>query len=431
MKKLAVFLIAVMFLLTACHKDSRHNKTEATLFHATDMHYLSQQLTDNSEYFVEIIKSGDGKMTQYCEEISEAFVSDVIAQKPDAVLIGGDISFNCEVLSHEDFILKLRRIEDAGIDVIAIPGNHDVEYPFSRGYEGKSSYKTDYTSEDKFLELYKDFGPDIAYTVSPDGFSYIVQLGKDIYVAAVYTPQSFLSGIPFAEEETLSWLDTELAKLDSSAKIVALTHQNIVNHYPNDAFSAEYTISNSKELVEIYEKYGVDVNLSGHIHLQHIAETYGGVADIATSSMTMCNCHYGVVNITPDKMFYNVQEIGVEKWAQKNGVIDENLLDFTDFRRDFYFETAYPKAVASLESKKFTAEEIHALATLWAEFNVNYFAGTLDIYYPKILESEGYKVWQSKGLDDNWSFKYIETAANDETVGKTQLSWEKSFDTAE
>ena len=429
MKKLAVLFITAALLLTGCAQENPAQKEEVTLFHATDMHYLSQQLTDNGDYFVEIVKAGDGKMTQYCEQICEAFVEDVIAQKPDMVLIGGDITFNCEKLSHEDFILKLRRIEKAGIDVLCIPGNHDVEYPFSRGYEGDGSYKADYTSEEEFLGYYKEFGPDIAYTVSPDGFSYIVQAGKNIYVAAVYTPQSFLNGIPYAEEETLAWLNTELAKLPSDAKIVALTHQNIVNHYPDEAFSVEYTIVNKKELVEIYDKYGVDVNLSGHIHLQHIAETDSGIADIATSSMTMRNCHYGVLDITADKMVYNVQEIDVEGWAKDNGVTDENLLNFTDFRRDFYYETAYPKAVERLSGRGLSDSEIDALASMWATFNVNYFAGTLDIYYPQMLQSEGYKIWQSRDFSDNWFFTYIETAASGKTVERTQLHWEKQFET--
>ncbi|MBP1552876.1 MAG: metallophosphoesterase, partial [Oscillospiraceae bacterium] len=133
MKKLAVLIITAAVMLTACGQNKADKKQEVTLFHATDMHYLSQQLTDNNEYFLEIIKAGDGKMTQYCEQICEAFTETVIEQKPDAVLISGDITFNCEKLSHEDFILKLRRIEQAGVDVIAIPGNHDMEYPFSRG----------------------------------------------------------------------------------------------------------------------------------------------------------------------------------------------------------------------------------------------------------------------------------------------------------
>ncbi|MBR2504257.1 MAG: metallophosphoesterase, partial [Oscillospiraceae bacterium] len=362
MKKFIAFMLAaVIMAFTGCGADARDEKTEITLFHATDMHYLSQQLTDNSETFVEMIKAGDGKMTHYSEEICNAFVKDVINQKPDAVLIGGDISFNCEKLSHEDFILKLREIEKAGIDVLVLPGNHDVEYPFSRGYEGEYSYKTDYTTEADFVEYYKDFGPDIAYTVSPDGLSYIAKLGRDIYAAVIYTPQSFMTGGTKTEEDTLAWLDAELAKISKDAKIVALTHQNIVNHYPDEAFSFEYTIFNNEELIALYDKYGVDVNLSGHIHLQHIEETESGIADIATAGMTIRQCHYGVVHITPEKMFYNVQEIDVQGWAEENGITDENLLNFDEYNKQFYFESAYQKAYANVAELKLTEEEKDAL----------------------------------------------------------------------
>lgn len=427
MKKFFALCLTAALLLTACAADPKDEKTEVTLFHATDMHYLSQQLTDNSDAFVQMLLEGDGKMTHYSEEICNAFVEDVINKKPDAVLISGDITFNGEKLSHQDFVLKLKKIEEAGIDVLAIPGNHDVEYPFSRGYEGDYSYKTDYTTEADFAEYYKDFGPDIAYTKSPDGLSYIAKLGKDIYVAAIYTPQSFLSGAIAAEEETLSWLDTELGKLDENAKVVTLTHQNIVNHYPDEAFSMKYTITNNEELVEIYDRHNVALNLSGHIHLQSIAQTQSGITDIATSSLTIRECQYGVLRITPEKMFYNTAKTDVQGWAAANGITDENFAEFDRFNDDFYFTSAYAKAAASLEEEKLTAEEKDALAALWANFNVHYFAGTLNEFYPQMLESDGYKLLQEKGLEENWSFGYILKACDENKINNPQTSWEKTF----
>lgn len=427
MKKLTAIIMSAVLLFSGCGADPKDEKTEVTLFHATDMHYLSRQLSDNSDAFIEMLLDGDGKMTHYSEEICNAFVEEVISAKPDAVLIGGDITFNCEKLSHEDFILKLKKIEAAGIDVLALPGNHDVEYPFSRGYEGEYSYKTDYTTNADFLEYYKDFGPDIAYTVSPDGFSYIAKLGKDIYVAVVYTPQSFMAGIAGVTDETVSWLDAELAKLDKNAKIVAMTHQNIVNHYPDDGFSMKYTIQNADKLTAVYEKYGVDLNLSGHIHLQHIQQMENGLTDISTASLTIRECQYGVVKITPEKMFYNVAETDVQKWAESNGITDENLLDFEQYNNDFYFDSAYRKAYANVAELKITEEEQDALAAMWAEFNVHYFAGTLGEFYPQMLESEGCRIMKEKGLADSWNFAYMLTAAGNGTAENNQRSWEKSF----
>lgn len=426
MKKLFIVLSVVM-LLTGCSAEKRTEKTEVTLFHATDMHYLSQQLTDNSEYFVEMIKAGDGKLTHYSEQISDAFVETVIEQKPDAVLIGGDISFNCEKLSHEDFIKKLQRIEKAGVDVLVIPGNHDVEYPFSRGYEGNTSYKTDYTTEADFVEYYKEFGPDIAYTVSPDGLSYIAQLGKDIYVAAVYTPQSFLTGVATAEEETLLWLEQELAKLPQEAKIISLTHQNIVDQYPDKDFCLEYTVYNSDRLTEIFEKYGVDANLSGHIHVQHIEYTDGGIPDIATASMSLLNCQYGVVIANEEKITYYSTGIKVADWAEKNGITDENLLNFSQYSKQFYIESAYAKAYSGLEELKISEEEKEKMAMMWAEFNTHYFMGTANEFYPQMLESEGYKIWQEKQPDSR-SFTYMLKAFDENTLNNRQNFWYKSLE---
>lgn len=427
MKKLLALLLAGALCLTACSADPKEEKTEITLFHATDMHYLSQQLTDNSEAFVQMLLDGDGKMTHLCEEICNAFVDEVIAAKPDAVLISGDITFNGEKLSHENFTLKLKKIEEAGIDVIAIPGNHDVEYPFSRGYEGNNSYKAEYTTEADFIEYYKNFGPDIAYTKSPDGLSYIAKLGKNIYVAALYTPQSFMTGVPGVKQDTLDWLDSELAKLDTDSKIITLTHQNITNHYPDDDFSHKYTLANNEELVAVYDKYGVDLNLSGHIHLQHIAQTESGITDIATSSLTIRECQYGIIDVTQEKMSYSTKSVDMQSWADKNGVTDEKFTEFDSFNDEFYFTSAYAKAISSLEETKLTAEEKDELATLWANFNVHYFAGTVNEFYPQMLESEGYKIWQEKGLDSNWNFAYITTALGGNDLANSQTSWEKTF----
>ena len=48
-----------------------------------------------------------------------------------------------------------------------------------------------------------------------------------------------------------------------------------------------------------------------------------------------------------------------------------------------------------------------------------------------MLESDGYRIMQEKGLGDNWSFAYMETAARGKTVERSQLHWEKTFETTE
>lgn len=60
---------------------------QTTLFVASDLHYLSPELTDNGEYFNNLIKNGDGKAMGFCEDITDAFIRQVIGQKPDVLIL--------------------------------------------------------------------------------------------------------------------------------------------------------------------------------------------------------------------------------------------------------------------------------------------------------------------------------------------------------
>ncbi len=69
------------------------------------------------------MEHGDGKVTNYIWEITDAFVEEVLNERPDAVILSGDLSYNGEKASHIELAEKLSKIEDAGIPVLVIPGN--------------------------------------------------------------------------------------------------------------------------------------------------------------------------------------------------------------------------------------------------------------------------------------------------------------------
>ncbi len=53
---------------------------------ASDLHYLSPSLNDNGTFFQTMMEEADGKTTEYAEEVTEAFVSEVITLRPDALV---------------------------------------------------------------------------------------------------------------------------------------------------------------------------------------------------------------------------------------------------------------------------------------------------------------------------------------------------------
>ena len=403
-KRLLGIIIATMLILTACGEKTLQ-KESIILYHATDMHYLSQQLTDNSPAFVEYIRNGDGKMVHYIEAIMEAFVNDISETKPDYLLIGGDITFNGEKQSHIDIAEKFRRIEENGTQVLVIPGNHDVDYPFNFGYSGNSMYKTDRIQKSDFEQIYKDFGLSQAYSRDEKSFSYFYRLTDKFVLLALDTNTAGGTGV--LDASTVQWIENELKKLKSDVKVIALTHQNAVNHFPGDSFGKQYYIINNKSLLDLFEKYNVQLNLSGHIHTQHKAE-YGTVTDIATESLAVLPCNYGVIECTPQGFFYDTTSVNVEKWAQENNVTDENLADFDNYSKEFYMASQRNLCKDTLvEETGLSEKEINLMSDFFAELNVYYFAGNIDEHELDLSLSDGYNMWQEKGKD-LWHYHYIE-----------------------
>lgn len=66
---------------------------------ASDLHVLAKGLTDGGAVFTKKMEMDDGKTTLYSGEIVEAFLDEVLAERPDALVLSGDLTFEGERLS--------------------------------------------------------------------------------------------------------------------------------------------------------------------------------------------------------------------------------------------------------------------------------------------------------------------------------------------
>ena len=130
--------------------EPKSGKDTIHLMIATDLHYLSASLTDRGDAWQDMVKSSDGKLTEYSDEILDSLVKQVKKEKPDALVICGDITFNGEEESLPKVTEKLEEIQDAGVPVLMLPGNHDINYPYSVGYKGSSTYPVSNIPQRKF-----------------------------------------------------------------------------------------------------------------------------------------------------------------------------------------------------------------------------------------------------------------------------------------
>lgn len=369
MRRILIILSVLLALLPVC--CLAQDTAAQTILVATDMHYISPALTDHGEYFTRMIENGDGKLVMYCDELMDAFIDEVISAAPACLILSGDITFNGAKQSHIDLADKLRRITAAGIPVYVLPGNHDIDSGASASFSGDSYTRVDNISQQDFESIYHDMGFDAAIARDPHSLSYIAEPypGMRVLMLDVNTPGASCA----AAEGTLLWLEEQLAiAQQSGAKVIAVSHQNLFLH--NQLFFSGYLIRNMQQIRDLYNRYGVRLNLSGHLHIQHSMQSTTGLREIAGSSLAVSPCQYGVLTIAGDQAQYRTQAVDVSAWAQRNGKTDENLLHFAEFA-DAFFRGSGRQQTQTAQSE--TAEP-DAAQKLIGEINAAYFSGRLD-----------------------------------------------------
>ena len=342
---------------------------DITILVATDLHYIAPSLTDHGEYFENMINRSDGKVMEYIEELTDAFLAEVIERAPDALILSGDLSFNGARASHEALAEKLRAVSDAGIPVLVMPGNHDLYRTDAAQFHGGGFTRVPSVTAAEFADIYRDFGFARAISADSISLSYMAEVHPALRVLMldVNTEDSPNRVKP----ETLAWVEAQLRDAaDAGAKVIAVSHQNVYKH--NSVIYNGYLIENADELLTLYGRYGVLLNLSGHLHCQHIAHGDAGFAEIATSSLAVNPCQYGVLTLTERTLTYDTQPVDVSVWAAANDRAEPELLDFAAYARDFFLRSG--RSVID-ESDPDAADLSH----FFRELNLLYFAGRLDL----------------------------------------------------
>ena len=379
---LLLLALSLLMPLTALGE----NADPVTLFVATDLHYLAPALTDHGPCFERSITLGDGKVMAYSEELVEAFVTQVIDRHPDALILSGDLSFNGERASHEALADKLARVEAAGIPVLVIPGNHDLNSRNAVRFVAESYERVDSVTAEDFRAIYQPFGYDGALSRDSSSLSYVVGVSEDLRILMVDVNTSDLPGA--AGPQTLAWIEEQLAQArQDGCRVIAVSHQNLINH--SDLLTSGFNIVNANVLRMRYADAPVLCNLSGHIHMQHMSVTNAGIWDIATSSLAVAPNQYGVLTVSERGLSYRTEAVDVSAWAVSKGLSDPNLLDFSDYSEDFFKTNARRQALAVIAQDECPEQ----LADFFADINAAYFAGRMDTF---ALDTQLLARWQQQ-----------------------------------
>jgi 3',5'-cyclic AMP phosphodiesterase CpdA len=370
-----IVCIALVLMLVGCQKQNLYDKDELNIVVASDLHYFAKEYYQDCEWFEESMLYGDGKMVTYSDEIIDNFINQVIEEKPDLVLLSGDLSFNGEINSHRTLATKLQKLKDNNIDVAVINGNHDVDNIYAKGYGKDDYFEVDNVSAKEFKEIYKNLGYDIAINEHKDSLSYELLLNHkyNLFVVDSCTHE-LTTGYALdvggkLTESTMKWLEEGLKQTRNDNKVpLVMMHHNLAIH--NDINYSGYTINNYDEVSTLMNNYNVPVVLSGHMHLQHIGNIKN-ITDIATSSLLDNPLQYGVIQLNNEQLTYQTKQVTIKEDPAQ------------------YFEEVCKNKYNPNHSNDqdiMDKQEVYAKATKY------YFAGNINEYKDEIKSMKGYEL---------------------------------------
>ncbi len=367
----------------------------ASIMVCSDLHYLSPRLSDGGEGFLEILGQGDGKVTQYIEEITNALIDEIKVKRPDVLILNGDLTFNGAYESHIDLISKLRIIqEELGTQVLVIPGEHDFNNKNAASFFGATYNKKESITPEAFKMMYYEFGFKQAVstaTIHKDrySFSYVYPLRKDLWIAMLDI-NSFQKN--YIYDKTYKWLKARLnCAKRGKAKVITVSHQSMLPHL--SLFKEGSLLKNPNQLLSLYKQQRILCNLAGHQHSQHMQSD--GFTEILTSSIAISPHQYGMARYDGFSVYYNTQPLNIDTWAKKQGIDNVELLNFNSYSRKF-LEMVYRNHISAYLyenglSKNLSKSEKSLIINTFASLTADFFSGKkIDI----VPFEKGIKLWR-------------------------------------
>ena len=388
--------LVLLFLLLALPCAARAEVLRIVT--ASDLHYLSPALVDDRNALLRIVSAADGKVTHYTPQIVHAFVDEMLGQAPDAIILSGDLTLNGGIESHRELISLLSPLRQAGIPVLVIPGNHDCTGKAYR-FTAHGAQPVAGMTWEQFPEAYADFGYADALSRDEASFSYVYALSPTLRLLLldVNTPDA-PGGL---RDETLRWAQEQLrAAAQAGAQVIGVSHQNLLVHYAG--FAVGFQISNANRLAALYSQYGVKLHLSGHMHLQHIAQD-GCTTEIATSSLAVYPHHYGMIALSDAEAAYAAHPLDVAAWARAQGIDDENLLNFKDYSQSFFDACNSSHDLLQIDALHISVQDKAAMLAYARALNRAVFAGV----DPQTLDQSALALWQ-RHLPASFFSQYIQ-----------------------
>ncbi len=390
--RLLSLLLAVVLVFTltvpalAAEKPQDMNLRIAVM---SDLHYLSPDMIADTEDFEHAFNS-DRKLLKESSSVLHEMLERVRADKPDILLVSGDLTKDGEQECHAALAKQLQQLQQdvPGLKIYVINGNHDIRNYNAKNFntaDGKAVPATRTEPED-FKQIY-DFvysDPTVIATFTPaegnkaGGLSYVARPVEGLTIIAMdtcrYSSDNTSNGDD--EHETSGAISADLEKWvieqTAAAKargdlVIGLEHHGLVPHFDvQPTILPMYLVNGYERIAQEYADAGMSVVFTGHMHAVDIAAmtTKAGNTfyDIETGSALTYPCPVRFVDLrrstvggeTNTYMSVSTKtHIGPIHYTDPATGVAYVIDDLTEYAREFGFTTAMLKTVAGDFVKSF------------------------------------------------------------------------------
>ncbi|NCB33824.1 MAG: hypothetical protein EOM64_08090 [Erysipelotrichia bacterium] len=366
MKKL-ILLFLVLGYLSGCMISASPSESEGPVSESVSSSKPFTMMVSSDLHFALNEKEiNDGIIPQiaYNNEITQALIDQAVREHPDVFILCGD---NTNDGKQEDLKIlaeMLKEIKDAGIELIAIPGNHDL----SSG--GRNQFTHAFSGI-----LAKDSEDEAT-------LSYSRTVGSRMFLAMDDNGGSMTAVLP---DSTMDWLKQQLnTAKEKQLMPIFISHHSVLT-VPSSSSSALYQIQNP-DLKTVLKNGGAQLILSGHRHVPIITRR-DDMTEIIHAMPDIYPNAVGIYEMDDTMCSYRTESIDVEGTASQRGWTDANLLNFREYSKRATL--SYIDSIIEILNRNtdLSAKELTAADDLFQRVYLAYMQGILYEKKEEVLNS--------------------------------------------
>lgn len=351
----------------------------------SDPHLYDPRLGDSGAAF-EAYLAQDPKLLRESDAILNAAIAGVLQEHVKFMIVPGDLTKDGELRDHVLMARHLAKLEQHGIQVFVVPGNHDINNADAVRFNGDTTRPVAGVTPRLFRAIYECFGYSQAVDRDPSSLSYVAEPVRGLWLLAIDSckyDESKQLGYPVVggriRPETMAWIQGVMQKAHAHGKeVIAFMHHGVNQHFFGEAdlfpdFLLDDWASTSIQLAQT----GLKVVFTGHYHSQDASYLVDStmtpvspLCDVATASLAAYPCAYRIATLDSENMLHIESRLVTAIQADTSG------LPFQEYAFDAIFGPTADLAAARLESTfGLPPEQAVAIAPIVAQAIIANYAG--------------------------------------------------------